>query len=136
MHGVGEPSAMFIRFVVGSDDENAAWLTGIITEARILKDAGRLYRHESEWLEETYGWLNENLTCPPFSAKLRSGEWSREAVCWFHPGARRSVVRRLWDIAAILEEHAVPVRLVKSDKPGKIVYEDSDQVVAETPYWA
>ena len=35
---------MYVRFVVGSDDENAYWLTGVLTEARLLRDAGRLYR--------------------------------------------------------------------------------------------
>ena len=34
---------MFVRFVVGADDENPAWLTGIITKARILRDEGELY---------------------------------------------------------------------------------------------
>jgi hypothetical protein len=34
---------MYVRFVVGTDSENAAWLTGVITEARLLGDAGELY---------------------------------------------------------------------------------------------
>jgi hypothetical protein len=28
------------------------------------------------------------------------------------------------------------VRLVKAARPGKIVYSDKYQIVAETPYWA
>jgi hypothetical protein len=31
---------MFIRFVVGLDDENHRSLTGLITEARLLRDKG------------------------------------------------------------------------------------------------
>jgi len=34
--------SMFVRFVVGTDGENHRWLTGIITEARLLRDRGRL----------------------------------------------------------------------------------------------
>lgn len=35
-----------------------------------------------------------------------------------------SPVQRIWDIVAILKEHGVPVRMITSDKPGKIVYAD------------
>jgi hypothetical protein len=126
---------VFLRFVVGSDAENAAWLTGVITEARILDDEGELYRHESELLAEVFEWLDEHLPCPPFHDKLRSDEWTRDAVSWFRTEAEEPI-RRLWDVVAILREHGVPVRLVTTEKPGRIVYEDRFQIVAETPYWA
>jgi hypothetical protein len=126
---------MFVRFVVGTDAENAAWLTGIITEARLLRDRGELYRYESEHLEILFDWFNEHLPCPPFQDKFRSGEWTRDAVAWFRPDAE-GPVGRMWDIVAILREHGVPVRLVTTQRPGKVVYEDAYQIVAETPYWA
>ncbi len=126
---------MFLRFVVGSDSDNAAWLTGIFTITRILDDDGALYPHESERLSALFDWFNENLPCPPFGQKLATGDWTRNAVAWFRPEAK-SVISRMWDLVAILREHGVPVRLVTSNRPGKIVYEDNYQVVAETPYWA
>jgi hypothetical protein len=126
---------MFVRFVVGADGENAAWLTGVITMARNLRDEGELYAYESDRLEAIFDWFNEYLPCPPFQEKLGSGEWTRDAVAWFRPEATEPV-RRIWDIVAILREHGVPVRMVTTRKPGKIVYEDPYQVVAETPCWA
>ena len=126
---------MFVRFVVGSDAENAAWLTGVITEARLLRDAGERFDYESERLEAIYDWFKEHLPCPPFQSKLRSGEWTRDAVAWFRAEAREPI-RRIWDLVAILREHGVPVRMITTEKPGKIVYDDDYQVVAETPYWA
>ena len=126
---------MFVRFVAGTDTENAFWLDGVITVASDLRDYGELYDHESRWLDEIFDWFNENLPCPPFRQKFRSGEWTRRAVCWFHDRAGEPL-RRIWDIVAILEEHGTTVRLVKTHRPGKIVYHDRYQVVAETPYWA
>jgi hypothetical protein len=126
---------VFVRFVVGADAENAVWLTGVISEARLLRDAGELYDYESERLEDIYDWFNEHLPCPPFQRKLCSGEWTRDAVAWFRAEAGEPI-RRMWDIVAILREHGVPVRMVTTKKPGKILYEDDYQVVAETPYWA
>ena len=126
---------MFVRFVVGAEDENAYWLTGIITEARILNDAGELYPHESAHLSDTFSWFNEHLPCPPFGRKRKSGEWSHDAVSWFRDDAGEPL-RRMWDLVAILREHGIPVRLVTTDQPGTIVYRDRYQVVAETPRWA
>jgi hypothetical protein len=126
---------MFVRFVAGSDAENAFWLTGIITIARILRDDGELFRHEVDLLEDAFDWFNHHLPCPPFQEKLRTGAWTRDAVSWFRDDAGE-VIRRIWDVVAILEKHGVPIRLVKAENPGKIVYSDPFQVVAETLRWA
>ncbi len=126
---------MFVRFVVGADDENEAWLTGVITSARLLRDEGSLFSYESELLEEVFDWFNEHLPCPPFDQKLKSGEWTLDTVSWFRADAGEPL-RRIWDIVAILRAHGVPVRLATTEKPGKIVYSDAYQVVTQTPYWA
>src|SRR5579871_2338394 len=126
---------MYLRFVVGDDAENASWLTGVFTEARLLRDEGKLYAYEVELLEETYAWFNDHLPCPPFGANLRSGAWTRDAVAWFRDDAGECL-RRIWDLVFLLREYGVPVRLVTAERPGKVVYRDDYQVVAETPYWA
>ena len=56
---------MYIRFVVGGEDENHRLLTGIVTEARFLRDRGELTIEEEQRLESVYEWLNSNLPCPP-----------------------------------------------------------------------
>lgn len=117
---------MFIRFVVGVDGEHHRLLTGLITEARLLRDRGSLYPHEASWLEEAYGWFNANLPCPPFS----SSNWPEEAVSWFRDDADEPI-RRMWEIAHLLKEHGVPVRMLRSENPGKVLYEDSYQIVVE-----
>ena len=115
---------MFIRFVVGTDGENHRWLTGIITEARILRDRGRLVPHQRASLNEAYAWLKTHLPCPPFSGS----DWSPEAVCWFKDSAEPSI-KKMWEIVALLKENDIAVRLLRSKNPGKIVYEDDFQVV-------
>ena len=74
---------MFVRFVVGTEAENAFWLTGVFTIAREMRDRGELYDYEARWLEEVFDWLNTHLPCPPFREKRRSDEWTEEAVSWF-----------------------------------------------------
>jgi hypothetical protein len=117
---------MFIRFVVGYDDEHHRSLTGLITEARILRDKGSLDQLEVSWLEETYIWFNHNLPVPPF----KSGKWPPDAVTWFKDDASEPI-KRMWEIVSLLKQHGVPVRMLRSANPGKILYEDSVQIVVQ-----
>jgi hypothetical protein len=117
---------MFIRFVVGADDEHHRLLTGLVTEARLLREKGELAAYEAERLEETYEWLNTNLPCPPFS----SSDWSRDAVTWFKDSAHASI-ERMRELTVLLESHGRLVRMLRSDNPGKVLYEDRYQVVVE-----
>ena len=124
----------FVRFVVRAESENAYWLTGIFTVAEQLRAEGRLHRHEAEWLEAVFEWFNAHLPCPPFERKRGSGEWTGDAVSWFRDSAEEPL-QKIWELVALLREHDVPVRLIKTQKPGRIVYADDYQIVAETPRW-
>lgn len=126
---------MFVRFVVGTDSENQSRLMGVLAGAQELFDRGELFDYEAQSLEDALGWLNEHLPVPPFRAMERSGKWTERAVCWFRPEAKEAI-GRVWDVVAILKEHGTPVRLLATDRPGRILFEDSFQIVAEPPYWA
>jgi hypothetical protein len=114
----------FIRFVAGSDSQHHHELTGIITEARYLRDDAELTSEEAARLEELYKWVEDHLPVPPFS----TSRWPSDVVAWFKDDAREPV-RRMWDIVALLEGHGVHVRLLKSRNPGRVVYEDDFQIV-------
>ena len=116
---------MFIRFVVGGESEDHRQLTGLVTEARLLRDRGELTTAEKERLEAVYAWRNSNLPCLPFS----TADWSRNAVAWFKDTAAESV-RQFRILAALLEQHNRGVRMLCSSNPSKVLYEDQFQVVA------
>jgi hypothetical protein len=80
---------VFIRFVVGGDRDHHRCLTGLITEARLLRDRGGLSPHEIAWLEDEYEWFNANLPVPPYS----SSRWPRDAVAWFRDDAGERITR-------------------------------------------
>jgi hypothetical protein len=117
---------MYIRFVIGLDGEDHRWLTGIITEARLLRDHGELEQYQAILLEETYEWLNDHLPCPPFS----TSDWGPEAISWFKDTAKVPI-KKMWDIVTLLQEHGVPVRILRSKNPGKILYDDEYQIVVK-----
>jgi len=37
----------------------------------------------------------------------------------------------MWDLVAIIENHNVPIRLLRSQNPGNVVYDDEYQVLVE-----
>jgi hypothetical protein len=121
---------MFLRFVVGTDADNAFRLDGVFTEAASLRNAGELDRYESQWLQAIFDWFHVHLPCPPFRKMQRAGAWTRNAVCWFRDDAGEPL-NRIWDIVALIEHHGVPVRLLRARRPGTIVYRDEYQIVAE-----
>src|SRR5262245_45663800 len=116
---------MFVRLVVGKEGEDHRELTGVITEARELRDSGRLASYESDLLEEVYEWLNTNLPVPPYSTipSLKRGS------SWFK--SRAPAISQMWTLVGLLREHGVPVRLLRSRNPGRVLYEDEFQLVVE-----
>ena len=117
---------MYIRFVVGNDDEDHRWLSGVITEARMLLERGEMERYEVEKLEETFLWFNENFPCPPFETDSRL----TDGACWFKPSAK-DAISKIWELVNLLKDHDVPVRMLRSNMPGKCLYEDDFQLVVE-----
>jgi hypothetical protein len=120
---------MYVRFVVGSDGDDHRQLTGIFTEARMLRDDDLLADYEADWLQETFDWFNENLPVPPYS----SSDWPAHVTAWFKE-ASQPTIERMWDLVALLREHDKPVRILKSKAPGWKFYQDDYQIiVAEYP---
>ena len=115
---------MFVRFVVGTDRENHRWLTGIITEARLLSERGQLTTYQRASLEDAYAWLNAHLPVPPFS----TSNWGPKAISWFKDTAEPPI-NKMWAIVALLKDHGVAVRFLRSKNPGKVLYEDDFQIV-------
>ena len=119
-------SDAFLRFVVGTDGEDTDGLDGPFVMCRLLRDHELLEPYEADWLEQVYDWFNAELPCPPF---VRC-QFPVDAVSWYRTSATRFVAR-MWDLAALLREHGQPVRILKTDRPGAILYQDDYQVVAE-----
>ena len=101
-------SIIFILFVVAGDTD-AHRHTGIVTEARILRDDGLLRASEESQLNAVFAWLNANLPCPPFS----SAGWSQDAVTWIKDSSTESI-RQCRKLTALLQRHERPVRTLKS----------------------
>jgi hypothetical protein len=117
---------MYIRFVVGQEGEDHRSLTGLLRASERLREAGRLDPYWITWLEQTYEWFNASLPIPPLSSR----KWPPDVVSWFRDDAGE-VITKMWELASLLTAHGVPVRLLRSTNPGKILYEDDFQAVVD-----
>jgi hypothetical protein len=94
---------------------------GIIQAAYRLRDSGGLAVEDLAALLAITRWLNRNVDAPD--------DPDPRAIFWFKPAA--SEARRvLWDLAQLLRAHGYLVELLKTDRPGRLVYEDELQVAA------
>ena len=64
-----------------------------------------------------------------FARSRRRGAAPR-AICWYKDSATEHV-RRMWALARVLRTHGVAIKMLKTSRPGYIVYEDEFQVCAE-----
>jgi hypothetical protein len=123
---------MYLRFVVADIDEDSERALGVFHAVRYLRDAGKLYAYEEDQHDMVRWWFNENLekptrftaSKPPFYRK------KNKAICWFKHTASEHLAR-VRELAAILDNHGVPVRTIKAKRVGYVVYEDEYQIVAE-----
>jgi len=89
--------------------------------------------------EEAFYWFSTGsaggLLYPPLHGKARTSEirkslfWFKaKAAFWGHPAG--SVVRRAQDLARVLTEAGVEIKEIRVQDPGRIIWEDSKQVLA------
>lgn len=123
---------MLVRFVISHIDNDSQRSLGIFHAAFGLRDQGVLYPYEEEHLRELMRWFNANLEKPTRFTSSKPPYYRKRngAISWFKDSAVEHI-SRMREMAAIVENHGLAVRMLKSDKVGYIAYEDEWQVVAD-----
>ena len=120
---------MYIRFVIAERDRVSRQQLGIFQALFQLRDAGELTPGELEWFDDVMRWFRWFLLRPSRFAWSRRPGAPEGAICWMKLSATRHV-SGLYALAAILEYKGIPVQVLRTDKPGYILYEDDHQVTA------
>jgi hypothetical protein len=117
----GEP--MFVRVATTQTDWNSYQNEGVFQRAYDLYHSGKLEPDDASRLEDVLNWFERNLPLPDRS-KIHP-----RAIFWFKPAAGEPA-RRIWQLAARVKKHEATVQLLKTRRPGYILYEDDFQVAA------
>ena len=105
---------------------------GLFQASRELRDAGLVDKYEEDQLIEIRDWFDANLAKPNSFTTSRKPHAKGVAISWFKDSAKDHLAK-MYQFSAILEAHGSPVHVLKTSRPGYIVYEDQFQVTAE-PY--
>lgn len=120
---------MFIRFVVPSRHKDSHCLTGIFHATCGLRDGRQLSEDEQVGCDEILSWFNRRLPIPGRFSRSKRRDACGKAVCWFKDSAA-PFIRRVRELAVMLEQHNISVEMLRTAKPGYILYEDPYQIVA------
>ena len=129
--GTPESRPRYLRIVTSAVDSDSQVSQGVFQAAYALRDAGVLDEHENVWFSDVVGWFSKNLYVPRrthFSLPYYSREFNR-VIFWLKESANEHI-SRLHQVAAMLQYHRVPTRVLKTSVPGRVVYEDKHQIGA------
>lgn len=121
---------IYIRFVVNKTDRDSGRRQGLFQiAAKLGRNDEFKYAEEKEY-KELKDWFSKNLEKPKSFSTAKRSNAAKVAISWLKPTAIEHI-RKMHQFKALLENHGVTVDIIKTDKPGYIVYEDDFQITAE-----
>ncbi len=120
---------MLIRFIIDKRDPDSGRRQGLFQAARSLRDSGQLSASDDDKLEALLAWFNEHLERPKRLAISPRPHSKSQALSWFKDSASDHIAK-MREFSKILESYGAGVRMIKTDRPGYILYEDEYQVAA------
>jgi hypothetical protein len=125
-----QPDPAFVRFVVSELDPDSGEPLGIFQVMYRLAKRGELSLFEQARWDEIRKWFNAHLERPESLSRSARAHARAVAISWFRDSATRHIARAR-EVVALLADHGVEVEMLRTSRPGYVVYEDAFQAVAE-----
>lgn len=128
-----EKAPVYLRFVVARAHDNTGVRNGLFNDAYALLRGDALSLVHRGLLDTHLAWFDDHLPVPErFNSSTSKGAWGRKSrgIAWLKSDAQEHI-SRMRELAVILDEHGIKVTMIKTRRPGRIVYEDEWQIVAE-----
>jgi hypothetical protein len=117
----------YVRFRSAHADSRGAFV-GVFGLVNVLGRHGMLAPDEERFRAESNAWYDAAYP-DPYAAVPALTEHPL-AASWFKTGADH-LLDRVPGYLAILDNHRIAWQRVETDEPGRVLYEDDHQVVAE-----
>ncbi|MFD9906140.1 hypothetical protein [Streptomyces sp. NPDC059063] len=118
-------SVAYVRFESPVRHEQRGCFPGVFFLANSLAREGRLTPEQWDFWRASNDWYDAAYPTPDADVYHRHAG----AVAWFKSTATH-LLERVPGYMDLLAAHGVPCREVRTDDPGRVVYEDEVQVVA------
>ena len=124
---------MYMRFVVSAIHGDTGAEAGFFQQAYcVARDEARVEDWLRLQLRAELNWFDDRLDVPEELARRFKRRRTIHGVCWFRPEAGDHI-RHARYAAWLMTEAGVPVREIRIDHPGQILWSDRAQVVAKPP---
>ncbi len=120
---------MYIRFVTTKCDDQSGRRQGLFYASYDLEDRGDLSLAEVVAFGEIHHWFSKNMAEPTRASLSSRPNAKAQALSWFKESAVAHV-SRMRALQALLGERGIFVEILRTTRPGYIVYEDEHQVLA------
>ena len=121
---------MYLRFVVEEKHPSSQRRLGIFHVLRYLRDDGEFSTEELNQMNQIMDWFDIHLNTPDIFKHSNRKRSESKAISWFKDTANEHI-SKFRKIVAVLKSHGQNVEMIRTDKPGYIVYEDDYQIVAK-----
>ena len=121
---------MFIRFVVQEHHEVSGRRQGLFHTLGQLRYEGVLSTAEEERYDQIHDWFKRNLKRPRSLTRSSKPHAKHVALSWFKDTATEHI-SKMYVLVQILDSHGIAVDVLRTERPGYVVYEDPYQVAAE-----
>jgi hypothetical protein len=118
-----------IRFVTGNRHPPYGYRSGILQAAfAICREHGLAAADRAE-LQGHLDWFNDHLERPERLAASRRAHGRETGLSWIRATAREHIAH-LRRVAALVEAAGIAIEELRTVRPGYVLYEDDNQVVA------
>ena len=121
---------MYIRFVIQTKDNDSGHRQGLFQALAELKQADILKEKDLCKYKEIYNWFRNNLKAPCRFSRSAKPHAKNVAISWFKDMANEHIAK-MHSLRQILEDYGISVDVIRTNRPGYIVYEDRHQIAAE-----
>ncbi|MGW0594770.1 hypothetical protein [Streptosporangium sp. NPDC002607] len=120
--------ALYLRFQSAAPDQDGRFV-GIFGLVNSLARKGGLTVEQERFRRENNDWYDTHFTNPTdVDPTIYDHELNPGAAAWFKSSAR-ALIERATGYMDILAAHGIACELVCTTTPGRIIYEDDQQVV-------
>ncbi|KAA2254039.1 hypothetical protein F0L68_30975 [Solihabitans fulvus] len=118
----------YVRFHAKTPNGRGSY-PGVFGLVNGLSRTGRLTEVQERFRETNNAWYNANYTDPTtVDPSVYDREANPGAAAWFKPSAAQ-LIERVTGYLEILDAHGVGWVRAESTDPGRIIYEDAEQIV-------
>lgn len=120
-----------LRFVIPDRDQRTGQPMGLMTLAYGLLRSRDIAQSDESELQRLVHWMETHIPVPSrFARKRNVSHKETHGISWIKADAA-DAISHLHAIAEIMERYGYRIDILRTDRPGYVVYEDDLQIVAE-----